>query len=242
MIRHHFRIGIVAATVDAMQAGAGFASHPELLRQVAIADRLIVTKTDFAAAETVASLRRRLCRLNPQATIVEAVHGALDPDLLLRENHDDLPADTRRWRAAFVSAEEAGSAEQAVRPHGAIRSFCLTADEPVPWSAFGLWFSLLVHRHGARLLRVKSLLDVRGSQTPAAPGLHRRGTGTERDRPLVPQRHAAGLPPAARVRRRRGRAACSAVTRRHRSGIPPGQDGDDEERPAVFAQHVEPRR
>ena len=163
VIRHHFRIGIVAATVDAVHAGTGFGTHPEMLRQVAVADRLIITKTDLAAAEAVASLRRRLCRLNPQATITEAVQGALDPDLLLRQGSDDRPADTRRWRAESVSAEEVGN-----RPHGAIRSFCLTADEPVPWSAFGLWFSLLVHRHGARLLRVKGLLDVRGSRTPVA--------------------------------------------------------------------------
>ena len=165
VIRHHFRIGLVIATVDAVHAGAGFAAHPEMLRQVAVADRLIVTKTDLAAPDEVAALRLRLSRLNPQATVTEAVQGAVDADLLLRQDRVDpqVPAATRPWLAQSVAAEDTEN-----RPHGAIRSFCLTADEPVPWSAFGLWFSLLVHRHGARLLRVKGLLDVPGSETPVA--------------------------------------------------------------------------
>ncbi len=164
VIRHHFRIGIVAATVDAVHAEAGFDAYPEMLRQVAAADRLIVTKTDLVGADTVALLRRRLRRIDPQAVIVEAVQGAVDADLLLRQDETEpIRAATRGWLAESVPAEDADEGA-----HGTIRSFCLTADGPVPWSAFGLWLSLLVHRHGRRLLRVKGLLQVPGSETPVA--------------------------------------------------------------------------
>ena len=49
-----------------------------------------------------------------------------------------------------------------------VGSFVLQHDRPLDWSAFGLWFTLLVHRHGDRLLRVKGILDVEGSATPVA--------------------------------------------------------------------------
>lgn len=159
MIRHHFRIGLVVATVDAVHAEAGFEVHTQMLRQISMSDRLVITKTDLAGPGVLQRLHRRLSQLNPQATRAEAVQGNLDADLLLA---GDRP-DARRWLAESVLPEKADEV-----PHGAIRSFCLTADEPVPWSAFGLWFSLLVHRHGSRLLRVKGLLDVLGSDTPVA--------------------------------------------------------------------------
>ena len=166
VIRHHFRIGIVVATVDALHAEAGLKAHRQMSRQVSMSDRLVITKTDLADSGSVLRLRRRLCELNPQAPVAEAVQGALDPDLLLAENGSDEhrpPASSRRWVADSPPAEGSDDAL-----HGAIRSFCLTADEPVPWSAFGLWFSLLVHRHGTRLLRVKGLINVLGSDTPVA--------------------------------------------------------------------------
>lgn len=166
MIRHHFRIGIVVATVDAVHAEAGFKAHPQMLRQVSMSDRLVITKTDLVDSDSILRLRRQLSKLNPQVPVIEAVQGALDPDLLLvddRSAPQRLLAGARRWVAESVSTENSGDAS-----HGAIRSFCLSLDEPVPWSAFGLWFSLLVHRHGMRLLRVKGLLNVLGSDTPVA--------------------------------------------------------------------------
>lgn len=173
MIRHHFRIGLVVATVDAVHAEAGFDTHPQMLRQISMSDRMVVTKTDLADPAAILTLHRRLSRLNPQATLTEAVQGALDPDLLLTDDRPGLPARAGRWLAESVPAEGAndgnmGDADADEGSHGAVRSFCLTMDEPVPWSAFGFWFSLLVHRHGSRLLRVKGLLNIIGSETPVA--------------------------------------------------------------------------
>lgn len=166
MIRHHFRIGLVVATIDAVHAEAGFKTRPEMLRQVAMADRLVITKTDLADPSDILRLRRRLFELNPEVTVFEAVHGVLDPDLLLVEDRSGPRkplASERRWVAESVPAQ---TVEDAL--HSTVQSFFLSADEPVHWSAFGLWFSLLVHRHGARLLRVKGLLNIIGSNTPVA--------------------------------------------------------------------------
>lgn len=164
VIRHHFRAGTMVATIDALHAGAGLETHPELARQAAMADRLIVTKTDMAQPAQVTQLYARLKQLNPSAMIVYAVQGAVDPDQLVGQDAGGSEArlvEARRWAA------EATPANSATR-HGAIHSFCLTREAPLPWSAFGLWFSLLVHRHGTKLLRVKGLLNVAGSDTPVA--------------------------------------------------------------------------
>ncbi len=159
VIRHHFRVGIIVATVDGLHAQAGLDAHPELLRQVAAADRLVITKTDLAPPEMIALLRQRIAGINPQATITEAVQGAIDPDLLLSQrNHE--PGDWIRPPALPERGPRSA--------HGPIRSFYLESEAPLSWSGFGLWLSLLVHRHGARLLRIKGLLDVSGSETPVA--------------------------------------------------------------------------
>jgi len=163
VIRRHFRPGNIVATLDALHAERGLDQHAEVARQAAIADRLIVTKTDLAAAGDVARLRRKLCQLNPAAPVAEAVLGAVDPDILIGQ--DIHAAETRMTEARhWMQADRAGSN----RHGGAITSFCLRLPGTLDWHAFGLWFSMLAHRHGDKLLRVKGILHVEDSETPVA--------------------------------------------------------------------------
>ncbi len=163
VIRRHFRPGNIVATLDALHAERGLARHAEVSRQAAIADRLIVTKTDLAPAGDVARLRHTLRRLNPAAPVAEAVLGAVDPDILIGQ---DIHAPETRMTEArhWMQADRAGSN----RHGGAITSFCLRLSGTLDWHAFGLWFSMLAHRHGDKLLRVKGILHVEDSETPVA--------------------------------------------------------------------------
>ena len=72
--------------VIAAQSGAttieGFA---EARRQIILADRIVISKTDIADEDAPAALERKLRRLNPRADIVEAVGGRLDPQWVLAE-------------------------------------------------------------------------------------------------------------------------------------------------------------
>ena len=167
VLRRHFRLGNVIATVDAVHAERGLETHGELLKQAAVADRLLLTKTDLAPGAQVDRLLGLLRRVNPAAVVGVAVNGRVDPDLVLRQGlHDPATklAEIQRWLQAQ------GDAGAAARPGhtAAVGSFVLTHDRPLDWSAFGLWFSLLVHRHGDRLLRVKGILNVADSATPVA--------------------------------------------------------------------------
>ena len=170
VIRRHFRPGNIVATLDALHAERGLEHHGEVARQAAIADRLIVTKTDLADGGAVVRLREALRRLNPAAPVVEAVLGVVDPDVLIGQ---DIGAagtrmmEARHWMQGNAAWLRDGGADNA--RHGrAITSFCLRLPGKLDWSAFGLWFSMLAHRHGEKLLRVKGILDVEDSETPVA--------------------------------------------------------------------------
>ena len=166
VLRHHFRLGNIVATVDAVNGPAQFAEHPESLKQAAIADRLVITKSDIADPGAVARLRTELRRLNPSAPILDLAAQDIDPDELMASDVYDPASKSRevqRWLAEEASLATAGGHAHGHDPnrHGRdIRAFCLTFDQPLDWTAFGLWLTMLLHAHGRDVLRVKGILNV----------------------------------------------------------------------------------
>jgi G3E family GTPase len=153
-LRHRYRLGAVIATVDALHGPADLAAREEARKQVACADTVLVTKADLAApAAATAAIRAR----NAQARI--ALAAGADAGLLTRA---DVYAP--RVRAADVLAWLGSASAHA---HGApYASGHVVVDEALDWTAFGLWLTMLLHVHGNRILRVKGLLNVAGSDTP----------------------------------------------------------------------------
>jgi G3E family GTPase len=137
VVRHHYALETVVATVDAQHG----LREPESVKQAAAADTLVVTKVDVAPAE---SLRDELARLNPAAEVVEASFGDVDPDRLFRQ---------RELRD--VTVDEA-------HQHDGVAALSLVLDEPLDWTAFGIWLTMLLQARGRDILRVKGLLDVGG--------------------------------------------------------------------------------
>jgi G3E family GTPase len=170
VVRHHFRLGNVITTVDAVNADLHLSRNPEGIKQVAAADRLVVTKTDLVAPEQARAVRATLARLNPSAEVCEATDDALDIDELLqvRPATRSRERSQRYWLPPAASDGEAtGLAEDALRHHGDdVSSVSLILDEPLDWTAFGIWLSMLLNRHGNDVLRVKGILAVRGTDTP----------------------------------------------------------------------------
>ena len=156
VVRHHFRVGLVVTTVDAQQGATALLQREVMRRQAASADLLVITKTDLVVQAETDQLRGALTALNPAATLIEGNMGLLDPGLVAM----DAEAVAPRWLNAAPAPPE--------QERGKARSIVLTARRPIRWSAFGIWFSLLAHRHGDRLLRMKGVLAVEGSATPVA--------------------------------------------------------------------------
>ena len=172
VIRHHFRLGNVIATVDAINGPLHLAQNPESVKQAAVADRIVLTKTDLADEAQLRQLKAALKRLNPTAPILDAAADPLAPDDLMAADVYDparKTAEVQRWLD-----EEAHRAAAAAGYHGhdpnrhdrGIRAFCLTFERPLDWTLFGIWLSMLLHAHGERVLRVKGILNVLGLATP----------------------------------------------------------------------------
>jgi G3E family GTPase len=168
MLRHHFRLGSIVTVVDAVAGRRNLEEFAECALQVAAADRLLVSKIDLATEEAVATLRARLSALNPVASVALADEDtAIDAALLTDDLHDEArrAEEVRRWLGAEPAshAYEHGTADAS---DDGIRSFMLTADTPLDWAAFGLWLSMLLNRHGAKVLRLKGLVAIAGQDSP----------------------------------------------------------------------------
>ena len=93
VLRHHFCLGNVITTVDAVNGARQLDAQPESVKQVAVADRLVLTKTDLATAEAATALTQRLRHINPGAPLWRAAEDDLDADALL-----SAEAPTRAWQ------------------------------------------------------------------------------------------------------------------------------------------------
>ncbi len=143
-----FHIDVVLAVVDAVNGEASL-EVPEARKQVILADRLVISKTDLATPAAVERLTRRLQQLNPRATIDIAVAGALDPQRMI----DPAAGE----RSGFVAEAEHGDG---------IASFVLEQEAPFEWPAFSRAMETLIALRGSDLLRVKGILNIKDCRGP----------------------------------------------------------------------------
>jgi G3E family GTPase len=165
VLRHHFRLGTVLTTIDAVNGSETLDRHLESVRQAAIADTLILTKTDLIEAADVMALSVRLEELNPAAPIVRSCDSTIDLAALLRDTGN--AASWFKATAEYTQQQlSGGKAMEHHRP--GIRSFSITIDAPLDWTAFGIWLTMLINRHGSRILRVKGILSLKDEADPVA--------------------------------------------------------------------------
>ncbi len=170
VLRHHFRVGHVVTTVDAVNGAMHLAQHPESVKQVAVADRIVLTKTDLAGRAPAEALRTACRRYNPVAPIFEPAVDPIGPDELFTDDLADPSGpgqDARRWLGAAAAATAPETAVGHVSPHDRdIYAFSVTVDRALDWTAFGIWLTMLLHAHGEDVLRVKGMLQVVGVPAP----------------------------------------------------------------------------
>ena len=162
-LRHHVRIGRVVTVVDAVNACLQWRAQPEFAKQVAVADRILLSKTDLADPDAVAALLPRLAAINPGADIATLS----DPDLDIASLLTEPVGEAARQREALAWTRPPAARFTADRPHAAaVQSLCLVFDHAIDWARLGIWLTMLLHAHGERVLRVKGLLAVTGTDHP----------------------------------------------------------------------------
>lgn len=152
VLQNHFYIDCIVTTVDAVNAELHF-QQPEAVKQVVAADRIVITKADLVTDQQVQKVKERIRQLHPAATIHVAEKGQISSELLIS------PSDRSIDRLS-VSVEKGEFAKQHSRLSNEIQSVSFAFHQPLDWSAFGIWLSMLLHARGEEVLRVKGMLDV----------------------------------------------------------------------------------
>jgi G3E family GTPase len=149
-----FRLEGIVTIVDALFGEKQIAAHTETAKQIALADTLVISKTDMADP---ASLRAKIRALNPGAEIFEAVNGAVDPAVLLPPGFLDpgMIVQARRFMIADGPTHEVES-----------RARSLIADRPLNWRTFDIWLRKIRLANAEQLLRVKGILNTADSELP----------------------------------------------------------------------------
>ncbi|MBV1700934.1 MAG: GTP-binding protein [Hyphomicrobiales bacterium] len=155
------RLDGVIALVDAVNGVASLDAHPEALKQAAMADRIVLSKTDISG--DFSALEARLRGLNPTARLLIAQKGEATAANLLDAglyNPATKMLDVARWLNAAALEDPHHHHHDKNRHDKHIRAFCLTRREPVSVSGFELFLELLRNAHGPKLLRVKGIVAV----------------------------------------------------------------------------------
>jgi G3E family GTPase len=165
----------LVTTVDAVNGAGTLRREPVSAKQVAIADRLVLTKTDLEAVHS--DLAAELSRLNPSAVPIRATLGRIEPDRLFDGSLYDPNgriADVQTWLAA-EAAEGEHHHHHGEHAHGpdrhdaGISTWCMTRDEPIRAVALTLFLETLAEHCGADLLRVKGILNI--AESPDRPAV-----------------------------------------------------------------------
>jgi len=177
-----FRLDGVIAAVDAVNGDATLDAHIEAVKQVAVADRIVLAKTDLVEDEdALFALRARLRTINPSAPLLDASDEATGvPELFACGLYDPLTktADVRRWlgEEARHAAHHGHHAhhdhdhdhhDHDHRHDGRVRSFTLVHERPVPFASIEMFLDLLRSAHGEKLLRMKGIIEI--AEDPARP-------------------------------------------------------------------------
>lgn len=179
VIAHSFRLDGVVTAVDAANGLSTLANHPEAVKQVAVADRIVLTKTSIARKDAADAVRREIAALNPRAPLTDADEPeAASPALLATGLYDPdtkIP-DVRRWLSEDVhdhhhghdhhhhdhshDHHHHGHAHDVTRHDATIRSFSIVHDRPIDPMALDMFIDLLRSAHGEKLLRMKAIVGL----------------------------------------------------------------------------------
>lgn len=162
-------VAAVVTTVDGVHGLEQLDAHQECVRQVAVADRIVLTKGDLAHPAVVRRLRERLAALNPHAEVLSATAGRAAADVLTATGAVRL----REHAEPAHHCDEHCAHEHGEHPHhgthdARVRSHVFTFDVPLDWAVVSHWLGSVAFFHGERLLRIKGLLAVADEPGPVA--------------------------------------------------------------------------
>ncbi|MCC7484764.1 MAG: GTP-binding protein [Burkholderiales bacterium] len=170
MLLDEFRLDCVVTLVDAVNSPSQLDAFSEPMKQVALADRLVITKSDLADPEKIGKLEERLREINPRAPLARALNGEVEVSFLvdvgLARTRSRLE-EVERWLGEDDEDGHVGHGHGHHHRHdAAVTTFTLRFDAPLAWPAFTQTIEVLTALRGPDLLRVKGLVNVEGKAGP----------------------------------------------------------------------------
>ena len=144
------RLDGIVTTVDAEHGSMQLERHPEARRQAALADRILLTKTDLVP--DTAALEVRLARLNPGAARMRLLAGAVGAEDVFGVGPEHAP---ERWLGHHGHGHDEATG-----------SVLITHDRAIPWARLRVWLDSILSLRGADILRLKGLVDIEGEARP----------------------------------------------------------------------------
>ena len=171
VIESVYRLDAVVVTIDSIYGLEQLSANKEALKQAAVADVLLLSKTDLASEEQIDTLQQKLSALNAGATQHKIVHGDIDPAFIIDVGLFDIKtkqAEPQRWlRAPLKNNLPKGSLPQ--KPHDDdIRSFTVTMPTSLKWRDLKPVILKLCQMHGENLLRLKGIIHADDQPSPLA--------------------------------------------------------------------------
>ncbi len=169
-----YRLDGVVTVVDAINGETTLNEHAEAVKQAAVADRIVLTKTDLADEAQRERIVARLRALNPAAVILDVARGEATADKLLNcglyDPERKIP-DVKKWLAAEAYADSHAHHNHHhhdVNRHDKhIGSFVIASDAAIPAGTLEMFLELLRATHGNKLLRVKGIVKL--AEMPDTP-------------------------------------------------------------------------
>ena len=168
VIESVFRLDAVIVTIDSQYGLQQLASHVEARKQAAVADILLLTKTDLASPEQLSALKEKLIEINPGATQHKVQHGEIEPDFIIDVGLFDPTgkrAEPQRWLREPLQPR--GMLPQKTH-HDEITSFTVTLPSPLNWRDLKPVILKLCQTHGKNLLRLKGIIHAADQPAPLA--------------------------------------------------------------------------
>jgi len=173
--RHACRLDGIVTTVDALHGAMQFDRQPEARRQVAMADRVLLTKTDMAGEAAIAAVTARIAALNAHVPLRHVVNGDIAAGDVFGLGPGDGSDDARvaAWLRPFETDPHHGHHHLPFRHGDEVGSVVVRCNQPIAWAPLRLWLESVLSLHGDAVLRLKGLVQVEGEQWPVVlQGVH----------------------------------------------------------------------
>ena len=170
LIRIYSLDGVITV-VDSVNGEKTLDLHEESLKQLALAEKIILSKTDIIDKDEIKSLIYRIKEINPVSQIIFSKFGNIPLEEIFGLGAYDpykKSADVKKWLAAEKYKDKKHHHHHDVNRHNEnIRAFSMMSENPVNMIAFSFFRDMITAALGANLLRMKGIINIAGEERPA---------------------------------------------------------------------------